>query len=142
MNCFSDVCSAAGRTSPHSLMEIAVGLFFAILFLQSGWDKTDDRQGNISWMKLQFQKTALGRFVPFLLSLITVMELASGTFSLGGVVVLIWKGCSYWIYIGMLCSAATLLALFAGQRISKEYGGAASLVSYFILALIGIWLAV
>jgi hypothetical protein len=140
MNCFSNACSTANWCSPHTLMQIAVGLFFSILFLQSGWDKIDDREGNITWMKVAFQKTAFGRFIPLLLSLLTVLELASGTFSLGGLVVLIWKGCSYWLYVGMLCSAATLLALFAGQRISKEYAGAASLVPYFILALIGIWL--
>jgi len=141
MDCFSNMCSSSNWTSPHTLMQIAVGLFFSILFLQSGWDKIDDRDGNISWMKIQFQKTSFGVIIPVLLSLLTVLELAAGTFSLGGVLVLIWKGCSYWLFVGMTCSAAALLTLFAGQRISKEYAGAASLVPYFILSLIGIWLA-
>ena len=30
--------------------------------------------------------------------------------------------------------------LFFGQRLAKDYAGAATLVPYFILAVLGIWL--
>ena len=42
-------------------------------------------------------------------------------------------------YYGVLLSALALLALFFGQRMAKEYPGAATLVPYFLLALAGLY---
>ena len=43
-----------------------------------------------------------------------------------------------WIFYGCVVVALTLTFLFAGQRISKDYLGAADLVPYFILIILGI----
>jgi hypothetical protein len=40
--------------------------------------------------------------------------------------------------IGLLIAALNFLALFLGQRIAKDYEGAAVLVNYFILNIIGL----
>jgi len=40
--------------------------------------------------------------------------------------------------MGMIVIAFNFVALFAGQRFSKDYAGAAVLVNYFILTIIGI----
>jgi hypothetical protein len=43
-------------------------------------------------------------------------------------------------FYGALISAIAILALFFGQRIAKDYAGAAVLVPYFLLALAAIYL--
>ena len=42
-------------------------------------------------------------------------------------------------YYGAIVSAFAILALFFGQRIAKEYAGAAILVPYFLLTLVAIY---
>ena len=78
--------------------------------------------------------------VPAMLFIMTIIELAAGTLSLVGIAVLLIKHCDYWMFWGNLLAAKALLLLFLGQRIAKDYAGAQSLVSYFIVALFGIWL--
>ena len=39
------------------LLQLFVSLFLAILFLQSGFDKIVDRQGNLEWLKGHFAKS-------------------------------------------------------------------------------------
>jgi hypothetical protein len=41
---------------------------------------------------------------------------------------------------GAIVSAITIVALFFGQRMAKDYAGAAVLVPYFLLALSAIYL--
>ena len=43
-----------------------------------------------------------------------------------------------WIFYGFVHLAVTMLFLIAGQRIAKDYIGAADLVPYFILIILGI----
>ena len=42
------------------------------------------------------------------------------------------------LIIGLLIAALNFLALFLGQRIAKDYEGAAVLVNYFILNILGL----
>jgi len=41
---------------------------------------------------------------------------------------------------GAVLSGISLCALFFGQRVAKDYAGAAVLVPYFLLALVAMWL--
>jgi hypothetical protein len=43
-------------------------------------------------------------------------------------------------FYGAVISAISLIALFFGQRMAKDYAGAAVLVPYFLLALSAIYL--
>jgi len=43
-------------------------------------------------------------------------------------------------FCGAVISAVAIIALFFGQRIAKDYAGAAVLVPYFLLALLAIYL--
>jgi hypothetical protein len=44
-------------------------------------------------------------------------------------------------FYGVVLAGLALLALFFGQRMAKEYPGAASLVPYFLVVIAGvIWL--
>ena len=121
------------------LLQLFIAAFFAICFLQSGIDKILDRRGNLDWLTGHFAKSALAGFVPLLLGLLTVLELAAGALcAIGLLLVLLQRG-TVIAYYGVLLSALALLALFFGQRMAKEYPGAASLVPYFLLALAGLY---
>jgi hypothetical protein len=43
-------------------------------------------------------------------------------------------------FYGAVISAVAIIALFFGQRMTKDYAGAAVLVPYFLLTLIAIYL--
>jgi hypothetical protein len=43
-------------------------------------------------------------------------------------------------FYGAVISAVAIIALFFGQRMAKDYAGAAVLVPYFLLTLVAIYL--
>src|SRR5262245_15589421 len=127
---------------PHAiyLLQILASAFLAILFLQSGIDKIVDRRGNLEWLSGHFAKSPLAGIVPALLICITILEIAAGALSAVGCLLLILlKDSTVGLY-GAILSAAVITALFFGQRLAKEYAGAAVLVPYFLLTLVAIYL--
>src|SRR5438105_4161118 len=117
------------------LMQIFVSAFLAILFLQSGIDKVVDRRGNLDWLSGHFAKTPYRGMVPLLVTVITVLEIVAGVLSaIGCLLVLVTRNPIVAFY-GAVLSALSILCLFFGQRMAKEYAGAAVLVPYFLLAL-------
>src|SRR5437868_14730869 len=122
------------------LLQILVSAFLAILFLQSGIDKIVDRRGNLEWLKEHFAKSPLAGVVPAMVTAITILEIAAGALSAIGCVVIIFLRDSTVALYGAVISAVAILALFFGQRITKDYAGAAVLVPYFLLALAAIYL--
>jgi hypothetical protein len=122
------------------LLQIFGSVFLAILFLQSGIDKIIDHRGNLEWLKGHFSKSPLAGVVPLLLMAITLLELAAGALSAIGCLMLIVSRETTLAFYGAVTSAVALLALFFGQRMAKEYAGAAVLVPYFLLTLIAIYL--
>ncbi|NBP51702.1 MAG: DoxX family membrane protein [Actinobacteria bacterium] len=106
----------------------------AILFLQSGIDKIVDFAGNRAWLEGHFAKSPLrGQVVP-MLATITLTETLAGLLSLAGVVQLLAGAGSSLALLGAQLSALNVVMLFFGQRIAKDYAGAASLVPYFVLS--------
>ena len=122
------------------LMQILASAFLAILFVQSGIDKIVDRRGNLDWLKGHFAKSPLAGTVPALLTAITILEVAAGALSAVGCLLIILLKDSTIAFYGAILSAAAITALFFGQRIAKEYAGAAVLVPYFLLTLLAIYL--
>ena len=121
-------------------MQIFTAAFLTTLFLQSGIDKVADRRGNLEWLKGHFAKSPLARTVPALLTAITILEVAAGVLSaLGCVLVLVMRDSTV-AFCGALISAAAIIALFLGQRVAKDYAGAAVLVPYFLRTLVAIYL--
>ena len=125
------------RNSPA----ILAALFTAILFIQSGFDKVFDWKGNLGWLTGHFEKTFVAGMVPIMLATITVMEVATGLLAAAGIVYFLVAGSLSLIFISGVLGALTLTALFFGQRIAKDYPGAAVLVPYFLLTLVLIYLA-
>jgi hypothetical protein len=99
-----------------------------------------DRRGNLEWLTGHFAKGPLARFVPALLLVLTVLEISAGALSAIGCILIIFTRDSAVAYYGAIVSAFAILALFFGQRIAKEYAGAAILVPYFLLTLVAIYL--
>lgn len=109
--------------------------FLAILFLQSGVDKVVDWKGNLGWLTGHFAKSPLKGMVPVMLGTVTVLELAAGLVSLLGLGVLVVTRQPELAFLGAALAALSLTCLFFGQRLAKDYAGAAGLVPYFLLAV-------
>jgi hypothetical protein len=122
------------------ILQALVSAFLAILFLQSGIDKVVDRRGNLEWLKGHFAKSPLAGMVPLMVTAITILEIAAGALSATGCALIVFSRDSTVAFYGVLVSAISIIALFFGQRMAKDYAGAAILVPYFLLALIAIYL--
>jgi hypothetical protein len=121
-------------------MQVLASAFLAILFLQSGIDKIVDRRGNTEWLKGHFAKSPLAGFVPAMVTIITLFEVVAGVLSAVGCLLIFFRRDSTLAFYGAVISAFSILALFFGQRMAKDYPGAATLVPYFLLTLVAIYL--
>ena len=118
-----------------NLPALFAALFTAILFIQSGLDKVFDWKGNLEFLTAHFSKTFVAGTVPIMFANITVLEIATGAVAAGGFVKCLLTGDTTYIFAASVLGAGTLTALFFGQRIAKDYPGAAVLVPYFLLML-------
>ncbi|MFO1472594.1 MAG: hypothetical protein U1F27_16345 [Turneriella sp.] len=134
MEFFSDT------TLQSQLLRSIVPLLMAVLFGQSGLDKVTDFRGNLDWMTGHFSKTILKGIVRPSLIMITVLELASALLCVAGVAGLWFFSSETVAFWALLLSAVTLLQLFAGQRIAKDYAGAATIAMYVLIAAAGMFL--
>lgn len=125
----------------RALPVLFIAAFIAILFIQSGLDKIFDWKGNIGWLTGHFAETPFRSFVPLLLGVLTVQEIVSGLLSAAGIIYFLATGSLVIIFAASVLSAATICALFLGQRMAKDYPGAAVLVPYFLLVLAMMWLS-
>ncbi len=115
-------------------------LLVSILFIQSGIDKVFDWKGNLEWLTGHFSKTFLRGTVPPMLATITLMELATGFFSGIGIIYFLISGSTVLIFYASVLGTASIVALFFGQRMAKDYAGAAVLIPYFILLIVLMYL--
>ena len=122
------------------VIQVLSVLFLTVLFLQSGIDKVIDKKGNLEWLNSHFAHSLFKNFVPILLFTITVFELLSGIINFVGIVFLLKDGNPIFAVFGTFLASLALIMLFLGQRIAKDYAGAQSLVSYFILTTLTLFL--
>ncbi len=118
-----------------NLPALFAALVVAILFIQSGLDKVLDWKGNLAWLTGHFAKTFLAGTVPMMLATITLMELLTGLLAVVGIIYFLAAGSLSVIFYASVLGSASLTALFFGQRVAKDYPGAAVLIPYFILLL-------
>ncbi len=123
-----------------NLPALFAALLVSILFIQSGLDKVLDWKGNLEWLTGHFSKTALAKTVPPMLATVTVMELATGFLSVAGIIYFFAAGSLVLIFWASILGALSITALFFGQRVAKDYPGAAVLVPYFILLILMMYL--
>lgn len=117
-------------------MPLLIGLFWAIVFIQSGLDKVFDWKGNLAWINSHFEKTVFKNFTKFSLLILTSFELLAGFVSLFGIISFLSSGNKFWIIQGVILSAISLLMLLFGQRVAKDYEGAKTIVIYFGVVLV------
>lgn len=110
----------------------------AVCFTQSAIDKLVDWNGNLSWLKGHFSKTIFKSMVPLLLGFVAVLELIAGLMSILGLIQILINGNVQWAFWGNATAGLALVSLFTGQRIAKDYAGAAVLVSYVLLVIVNI----
>jgi uncharacterized membrane protein YphA (DoxX/SURF4 family) len=122
------------------LLQILVSIFLAILFLQSGIDKVADRRGNLEFLLGHFAKSPLAGMVPLLVTVVTILEIVAGGLSALGCMLIVLNRDPTLAFCGAVVSAISITALFFGQRMAKDYAGAAVLVPYFLLTLVAIYL--
>ena len=121
-------------------LQLLVLAFLAILFLQSGLDKIFNYKANREWLEGHFKESFLHGIVGIMMPIITVLEVAAGSFSTLGIVQMLSSGSTQMGLIGGQLSALSILSLFFGQRIANDYEGAVNLVAYFIVSLICVFL--
>ncbi len=128
------------NTSPSALLLVRIGFaaFFSILFLQSGLDKLANFRENLSSISSHFAKTFLSGLAPLLFVLLTISEMLAGFLSAYGIVEIIIHENTRIAMYGAIFSMASLLFIFFGQRIAKDYGGATGLSSYFIVSALAV----
>jgi hypothetical protein len=122
------------------LPALFAALLVAILFIQSGIDKVVDWQGNLGFLKSHFSKSFLAPMVLPMMATITVMELVTGFLAAAGLISFLMNGSLQIMFYASVLGATSIAALFFGQRVAKDYAGAAVLIPYFILLLLLMYL--
>lgn len=138
MNCTASCLADMGLTPTH-LMQLAFAAFAAVLFLQSSLDKLFNWKSEKEYYTTHFSKSILNGSVPILMPTITLMEFAAGLFSALGFGQVLFTGNTGLGTVGMLCAVTAVIMLFFGQRVAKDYKGAAVLVPYFLMAAAGLY---
>lgn len=134
------LCSEGACSSGLWWARLLTAAFLAVLFLQSGLDKAIDKKGNMEWLEGHFSNSPLAGHVPTLLNIVTGVELLAGGFSAIGFFAVAAFGSTGPAFTGALFSGVALVMLFVGQRIAKDYAGAAVLVPYFTLTILALLL--
>jgi hypothetical protein len=123
----------------NNLPTLFITVFFAILFLQSGFDKVTDYRGNLEYFRDHFKNSHLAGGVSLLMPVITLLETLTGLVSAWAFFQTLLTGQSSVAIFSPALAGTSLLSLFFGQRLAKDYGGAAALVPYFLVVLLGFW---
>ena len=120
------------------IVQILSSIFFAIVFFQSGIDKVIDRKGNINFFENHFKNTLFHKIYAQALTALMLLELiAASLCAYGCIYSIVYKNTDF-IFYGLLVTSFILLSLLLGQRIAKDYAGAADITIYFILCIITI----
>lgn len=123
-----------------NIAAILILLFFALTYIQSGYEKVSDWQGNINWLREHFSKTFLKDFIPVSLVILVVLEVFSTALCIMGIIELCMKQSSLFALYAAVVSTITLLVMLFGQRLAKDYDGARTIAIYFIPAIIAVYL--
>ena len=124
--------------NPQHIGQLAIAIFIAIVFLQSGLDKVFDWKGNLNWLKGHFKDSVLSGAVTPMLVIIALSEIAAGLVALFGIYCLFFCGDPACILYSIIIALASLLMLLFGQRIAKDYEGAKTIAIYIGVVLLGL----
>ena len=120
------------------IVQVFVSVFFSIVFFQSGIDKIIDRKGNHEFFKDHFKDTPLDKIVSPALSILAFLEITTAGICLFGFIYSLIYADTVFIFYGIVLAGLVLLMLLFGQRVAKDYIGAADITVYFIVCIITI----
>lgn len=125
---------------PIGAARFLVTAFLAVVFLQSAADKVIDRQGNLDYFRAHFRGSPLPEAsIPWLLAVLTLVEAAAGVLCALGVVTGAWIRPGWNLAsAGLAASGVAFVCLITGQRLAKDYAGAAVVAAYFAVDLVGL----
>jgi hypothetical protein len=119
------------------LIRLLVMAMMCILFMQSAMDKILNYKANQQWIDGYFAKSIFKGQTKLLLLLLTLFETSAGLLCLAGI--FFSKNVANPIgFYGLFLCSISFLSIFLGQRIAKDYAGAANIPGYFIVCLIGL----
>ncbi len=117
----------------------SLALIYLIAVLgQSGADKILHYKGNADYFKSQFKNSPLAGLTGVLLPVVTAMEAGTAALALLGLLHIWTGGGSQWGLWAICLGALNFIALIFGLRMSQDYAGAAGVVPYLAVALIGL----
>jgi hypothetical protein len=125
----------------YTLVKMMIPAFMAILFLQSSLDKIMDYKGNLAYFKDHFKNSPLAKTVGIMMPVLTILEFTAGVLCVIGTVSL-YSGNKFWAFSGLVVAGVSLLSLFFGQRVAKDYAGALSIAVYFGVNVLGLLILV
>jgi len=129
---------------------ILICVFFLILYAQSAIDKIQCKQENISWLQGHFKQSILANYVPVLFFTLTLLELITAFLFLINIIIIVspddFSNILETVFFidginqmgAYYMSMITLLSLFFGQRIAKDYEGAKTIAIYFTLNIVSV----
>ena len=132
--CCSNACQASPIYWGILFIKIIILLFFSILFIQSGLDKVKNYQENLLWLISFFKQSIFKGKELILLYTLTFFELLAGVLSFGSIPLLI-IGNNLIGLIALAFAAISLLSVFLGQRVAKDYVGATGTTTYLLFTL-------
>ena len=120
------------------ICQILVSIFFSIVFFQSSIDKIINREDNLDFFNNHFKNTIFQKYVSILLTILTLFEFCTASLISFGIFYSLLNSKLILIFYGLLACIVVLLMLLFGQRLAKDYAGAADITIYFILCIITI----
>lgn len=123
----------------NNTASLLILVFLALTFIQSAYEKVFYRQENIDWLKGVFEKTFLKNLIPFLLTVLVVLELLAGICSSVGIIQLMVNGGRTFGFYGAVFSCITLIFMLFGQRLVRDYDGARTIAIYFVPAVMAVY---
>ena len=119
-------------------LKTIIPIFFAVLFLQSGLDKIFDWKGNLDFHKEHFANSPLKYFSALNLGFVAALEVCCGALCVTGCIFFILKRDNTYSITGLELACIIFTMLFFGQRLAKDYAGAVTIVTYFVLAVVSV----
>ena len=109
--------------------------FLSIFFLHAGLDRVLDRRGNVMRFRVAFDKTPMRRPIGAWLTLLTLGEVMAGIVSAAGCLAMVFSREPAMAFAGAVLGTMTLLLLFFGLRLGRDYAAASATVPYFVTCL-------
>ena len=109
--------------------------FLSIYFLQAGLDHALDRKSHLMKLRVAFDRSPMRRPVGAWLTLLTLSEMLAGIVSAAGCLAMVLARDGSLALGGAALGGLSLLFLFFGLRLGRDYAAASATVPYFVTCL-------